>query len=46
MPRAINLGQEGSFTVTHGQPALQVRPRDSRDGADSPAAIAGGHRTL
>jgi hypothetical protein len=38
---AINPGEDRSLTVTRGQPALQVRPCDSPDGADSQADSAG-----
>jgi hypothetical protein len=38
---AINPGDEGSLTVTHGQPALQVRPDEGPDRADSQALGAG-----
>jgi len=37
----INYGEEGSFTVTHGRPAMQVRPYESPDGTDSQADSTG-----
>jgi hypothetical protein len=39
--RAINPGNEGSLTVTHGHPAPQVRPHNSPNRTDSQADSAG-----
>ena len=39
--RAINPGDEGSLTVTHGQPIPLVNPRSGPDGTDSQADSAG-----
>jgi hypothetical protein len=39
--RAISTGEKGSLTVTHGQPASQVRPRRGPDCTDSQPDSAG-----
>ena len=42
--RAINPGDERSLTVTHSQPAPQVRPHSSPDGTDSQADSASSYQ--